>query len=198
MAPMKHYQDFAPTQESFQERIGPPDEFDAAMGRIALGFSFLEDTTRNLIVLLSRTDRGTGYTLVAQLSFRQKMDVLQSLVSHDLESSTDEELKEQIGEMFVLSRRAAELRNSYLHSSYAGTLRAKFSARSKRGLTVIKEQVSPALLLDVADFIVYAAMEIEGIPMVLGYADSTRAGADHVSYLKGDSVVATFRFGEVE
>ena len=55
---MKYYQDFSRTSEPFEERIGPPDQFAAAMGNLALGFSFMEDTTRNLIVLLSGI-RGT-------------------------------------------------------------------------------------------------------------------------------------------
>ena len=53
---LKYYQDFSPTLDSFEDRIGPPEEFDAVMGRIALGFSFLEDTARNLIVLFSKTE----------------------------------------------------------------------------------------------------------------------------------------------
>lgn len=195
---MKYYEDFSPSFDSFGDRIGPPDEFDAAMGRIALGFSFLEDTARNLIVLLSKTDRKTGYTLAAHLSFKQKIDVLEALVAHELETLSDEDLKKQIREMFILCRRSEELRNSYLHSSYAGTVRAKFSAKDKRGLRITKEQVSSALLLDVADFIVAAGMEIEGLPMLFGYGDSQSSGADFTEYIKDGKVIAKFRFGEVD
>ena len=195
---MKFYEEFAPTPQSFYERIGAPTEFDAAIGRIALAFSCLEDTARNLIVFLAGTDRRTGHTLVAQLSFRRKLEILESLVVHRLESSSDVDLKEQIGEMFVLCRRSEELRNTYLHSSYTNTLRVKFSAKAKRGLSVHKEPVNPALLLDVADFIGCAAGEIEGVPILLGFADTMRAGRDYISYYKGDIEVTTFRFGEVE
>lgn len=195
---MKYYQDFQCTAESFEERIGPPVEFDAAIGRIALGFSFMEDTFRNVLVLLSKTDRRTGHTLVAQLSFKQKLEILEALVVHELERSSDISLKEQIGEMFQLCRRSEQLRNTYIHSSYAGAVRAKFSARNKRGLTVSKEQVSPALLLDVADFIVGAAMEIEGMPILLGYADTHQGGAEYSTYMLNGSEVAKFRFGEVD
>ena len=51
-ATMKYHSDFEPSGESFAERIGTPDAFDAAIGRIVLGFRFLEDTARNIIILL--------------------------------------------------------------------------------------------------------------------------------------------------
>ena len=195
---MKYYQDFSASGDSFEDRIGPPDEFDAAMGRIALGFSFLDDTARNLIVLFSKTDRRTGFTLAAQLSFKQKLEVLEALVANELERVSDDSLKEQVREMFTLCRRSEELRNSYLHSSYSGTVRAKFSAKDKRGLRITKEQVSPALLLDVADFIVGAGMEIEGLPLLFGYGDTHGGSADYSEYLQDGKVIARFRFGEVD
>jgi hypothetical protein len=183
---------------SFAEQIGAPDEFQAAMGRIALGFSFLEDSVRNLILLLSRTERRVGHTLTAQLSFKQKMEVLEALIADESSRITDAEAKEELADTLHLCRISEELRNTYLHSSYSGTLRVKVAARGKRGLTVAKDQVDSGLLLDVADFITDAGVRIEQAAILLEYADLIEGGPDYVTFRKHDKVVATFRFGEVE
>lgn len=195
---MKYYDDFRPTGQSFAERVGPPDEQHAAMGRIALGFSFLEDTARNMIVLLASLAPQAGSILTAGMSSRQKMDVLSSLTIHRFsnEPPADTALEEQVKEIFIFCAKAEDLRNAYLHSSYAGAARARISARRKQGLKLTVEPVDAGLLLDVADFIVCAAMELEGLPMLLGIADQSSGGADYVSYTKNGSEVATFKFGD--
>ena len=196
---MKYYDDFRPTGQSFAERVGLPDEQHAAMGRIALGFSFLEDTARNMIVLLASLAPEAGSILTAGMSFRQKMDVLSSLTLHRFASDPppDGDLEEQVKDIFVLCAKVEDLRNAYMHSSYAGAARARISARRRQGLKLTVEPVDSGLLLDVADFIVCAAMELEGLPMLLDIADRSSGGADYVSYTKNGVEVATFKFGEV-
>lgn len=198
---MKYYQDFQPSGQSFEERIGPPETFDAAIGRIAVGFSFLEDCARNVSIVLAGTDLTTGHIITAELSFRQKVDLVGTLARHRLaalhsDEGTREDLVEELDEILFLCRRAEELRNTYLHSSYGQQLRAKMSAKAKHGLRVLVEPVSPSLLLDVADFIVHGATLLEGVPLLVGVADQTTSGSDHVTYTKAGAVVATFRFGE--
>jgi len=195
---MKYYDDFRPTGQSFAERVGPPDEQAAAMGRIALGFSFLEDTARNIIVLLASLAPEVGSILTAGMSFRQKMDVLSSLTLYRFanEPSADADLEEQVKEIFVFCAKAEDLRNAYLHSSYAGAARARITARRKQGLKLTVEPVDSGLLLDAADFIVCAAMELECLPMLLGIADQSSGRSDYVSYTKNGVEVATFKFGD--
>jgi hypothetical protein len=197
---MKYYEDFQVTGQSFGERVGPPDEFDSAMGRIALSFSFLEDTARNMIMMLAGTDFSVGCIITAELSFRQKLNVLASLIKQLLPSLVVAEdrtmIEEQTNELLALCWRSEELRNTYLHSSYARQERAKMTAKSKHGLRIQVEPVDPRLLLDVADFIVYSGMELESLPMLLGMADLTTGGDDYVSYSRDGSVIKTFRFGE--
>jgi hypothetical protein len=197
---MKYYQDFSFTGQSFEERIGPPDEFDAAMGRIALGFSFLEDTARNTIIMLAGTEFGTGCIMTVELSFRQKLNALASLIQQQIPILVPVEdrevIKDQLKELLKLCWRAEELRNTYLHSSYARHERAKITAKSKQGLSLHIEPVDSGLLLDVADFIGDTGMQLENLPMLVGLADSASGGDDFVSYLKNGSLVTTFRFGE--
>jgi len=102
------------------------------------------------------------------------------------------------GEIFQLCRCAEDLRNTYLHSSYAGIVRVKYSARGKQGLKVAKEPADSDLLMDVADFIVYAAMQIEGLPILLGLATSHVGGPEYSAYFDGEKEIARFLFGESE
>lgn len=199
---MKFYDEFRRTGLTFVERVGDPDEFHAAMGHIALAFSYLEDTARNLIVLLSGTTTEMGHIMTAELSFRQKLDVLGSLVRYRLSTLTEplddiHTLEQSTEELFKACHRAEELRNMYFHSSYTGDERAKFSAKARHGLRVQRESVDSSRLLDVADYIVYIGMELEHLPVFMGIADLTSRSEDSISYSKKGAVVATFKFGEI-
>jgi hypothetical protein len=197
---MKYYQDFFRTGQSFEERIGDPREFDAAMGRIALSFSFLEDTARNVIMLLAGTEFRVGCILTAELSFRQKLNALASLIKQQLLTLAAKEqrpqIEEQTRELLALCWSSDDLRNTYLHSSYSLEARAKLTAKWKQGLRIHVEPVDSALLLDVADFIADSGMELEFLPMLLGIADRVSSHGDSLSYSKNGSVIATFQFGE--
>ena len=132
---MKYFEDFTSSGNSFGERVGQPDEFDAAMGRIALGFSYLEDTTRNVIVLLSGAHPEIGHIMVAELSFRQKLDVLGSMVRQRVHSSfaasNDPGGEDYVDELLSLCHRAEELRNAYC--TQATRVANAPSCRRKRG-----------------------------------------------------------------
>lgn len=201
---MDGYDDFKPTGLSFAERVGEPEEFDAAVGKIALEFSFLEDTTRNLIVLLSGTDPKIGNALVAQLSFRQKLDVLSSVVRLQVSKRTQPEQLDILegprgfNDLLRMCQRAEELRNSYLHSSYSNVERIRISASARRGLRVHREPVDSSLLLDVADFIGYAGMELEQLPGLLNMADSISSSGNSTTYSKDGSPVAKFVLGDFQ
>ena len=159
---MKHYEDFARSGESFAARIGKPTEIDAAMGKISLAFSLLEDSVEALIHFLVGTDETTSALITADLSFRQRLDLFGSLAKHRIDTSYPETL-ERLSEILQLCRRAAELRNTYMHSSYSGAQpaprrgkppivrRTKTTGRGAQGLRVRVEDIDSALLLDVAD-----------------------------------------------
>src|ERR1700731_721313 len=145
---MKYFHDFESTGLSFAERVGDPEELDAAIGKITLDFQYLEDTARNLIVLLSKADSKVAHIMTAELSFRQKLDVLASLVRHllpTLSPSSDgpsaQDAQEALRELVVVCRRAEEFRNTYLHSRYFRERRSKISAKGKQGLRVYREAV---------------------------------------------------------
>src|SRR4030095_12126511 len=197
---MKYYQDFLPSQQSFNERVGVADEFDAAVGRVALGFSFLEDTASNMIAMLAGCDAVVGCIVTAELSLRQKLNELSSLIKQVLPTLVAPEhrtvIEDQTDELLAICWRSEELRNTYLHSTYAREERVKITAKAKHGLRMQSEAVHAGLLLDVADFIVYSGMELESLPMMLNMADQSSAGDDYVSYSRSGAIVRTFRFGE--
>lgn len=114
--------------------------------------------------------------------------------------------EERLAEIIIMCQKAEELRNTYIHSTYSyrrgreRVFRAKLSARARDGLKVKLERVDSSLLLDVYDYTLCAAEEVEGIPMILGIADSVSyvGGPHRVRYSKDGLVVAEFRFGQVE
>jgi len=205
---VKHYEDFTRTGESFAAISGEPEETDAAIGQIALGFSFLEDTARNVVIMLAGTDSRVGHILTTELSFRQKLTVISALavelIDHGVSEAEREAVREEVLELIGICRKAEELRNTYLHSSYVGPAsrigqaRAKVSAKGQHGLRVRVEAVDADLLADVATYITYTAMELELLPAILGLADFSTGGADFVSYTKDDRIIATFRFGDCD
>lgn len=198
---MKHFQDFAPSGCSFEDNLGKPTAAEAALGRIVLGFSFLEDTTNNILSILGNLSPRTAASIASNMSFRQKLDTVSALILDYFEEhpSLDQEEKEFALEIITYCGKAEDLRNSYLHSSYSdtGSLRAKATARRKSGLKLNLESIDAGLLLDVADYIVDAGMNLEGLPMVLGYADLCLTGCDYVTYSKGGKDLVSFRFGQV-
>jgi hypothetical protein len=197
---MKHYEDFCRSGQSFAERIGPADEFDAGMGRIALAFCDLEDAVRRVSHLLMGITDEIASVATAELSFKQRVELVGALALMHvarLPGEDQEAAREQLSEILYLCRRSEELRNTYLHSSYSypGPLRrVKVTARAKRGLHVHVESIDPNLLLDVADFIGSTAVICQDeLPGVLGVADGGSSGPNGVAYTKDGRVIAEFK-----
>lgn len=198
---MKYYQEFVRTGQSFADRCGEPNEFHDAMGRIALSFSFMEEVTGKVILVLSDAQLEVGRIMTVELSFRQKLDVIGSLVHHHLTKITDSDtrasVQEELTEIIGLCQKAEDLRNTYFHSSYAlDSTRSKTAAKRKHGLKTSVEPVDSALLLDVADFIHETAAELQALPLVLGLADSFTEDGYLITYTKGGNVVANYRWGQ--
>lgn len=197
---MKYYSEFKQSGQSFEDRIGSPTEQDAAMGRIIEGFSFLEDTASNVIIFIANLSHEFGNIITSGMSFRHKLDVISSL-SKAIIAKLPEESKpneDEIKELINFCGNAEELRNKYLHSSYSSNLRQKITSKRKYGLKIDIEKYDSSLLLDVSDYIVHAGMDLELLPILLGFADSTAGNYNSVSYVKGDSIIATFQFGKIK
>jgi hypothetical protein len=160
---------FQRSVDNFEERTGEPDEFSCALGRIAVWFAELEHEITQTISYLLSIDEITAGIVTAELSFRNKLHLLASLVrarfdlSHALGSFT---LKQYLEELVARTFEVEQLRNQIMHSRYIGNFlspgqvrRSKITAKASRGVSVVSEQVDAGYLLDIADFICYIMME---------------------------------------
>jgi hypothetical protein len=162
---------FQRSGESFGERTGEPDEFSCAVGRIAIWFSALEDEITHTISHILRLEETTADILTVELSFKNKVHLLASLVRarYDLSTSIGSStLDEYLSELVARTFEAEQFRNQIMHSSWIGPFlrdgraeRRKITAKASRGHFVASEEVDAAYLLDIADFIACIMMEVE-------------------------------------
>jgi len=192
---MEYYNDTISYGETFEERIGKPGKFCASLGRVIVGFSFLEQTLSNVIILLLGVTNEIGNILTAELSYQNKINLFPSLFKHNIETfkNVHNNIETQFKELLSLCNKAEELRNQIIHSSYvANRYRIKVTAKAKKGLDKNIEEVNPDYLSDIADFIVSVGMNVEEFPLVLGLADQVGGDAKDTTYSKGNKVIKKF------
>jgi pyruvate formate-lyase activating enzyme-like uncharacterized protein len=185
------------TGQSFEERIGKPNKFDAAMGRIVQSFSFLEDTLSNIISILLKFDGDLVNIITAELSFRNKVSLFSSLYKHfqDTYEPVNEETDKHFQELLKALNKANELRNRIIHSRYIlNRFRIKITSKGKKGLKKSIEKISPDYLLDISDYISEAAMALEEFPLHLGIADQIRGDGKELVYYKESKILYKFSF----
>ncbi|MBI3714794.1 MAG: hypothetical protein HY255_02235 [Betaproteobacteria bacterium] len=167
---MSHFDQFKVTGYTYEERT-TPEAFTSALGEMAVSFSKLEDELSGAIAILLSSPYGIGQVVTAELSFRNKVHLMASLVKQlsgkrPFNFSADD-LVEGVNELAANCFRAEELRNQLLHSSfvYDRTLRSMFrkkiTAKSSAGLRSIQQEVNAAYILDVSDFIIMVAQDVE-------------------------------------
>jgi hypothetical protein len=168
---MAYFERFRRTKYTYEERV-IPSPFFSAIGQMAIWFSELEDEISKAIVILLNIDANTGKIVTSELSFRNKVHIMSSLVKNAVGkrnfSFSDSELPLALNELVANCFKAEELRNQILHSSYELLdhnkqlfNRNKASAKSRMGLHVVKELVDAAYLQDVADFIIMVANDVD-------------------------------------
>jgi len=160
------------TGDTFEERTGDPDSFSAGIGRIVLNFSELETQISNGIVKCLELDEERGHIVTSEISFKNKVHILSSLVKHlsgqwKFNVVNRDSLKcwEKIEKQCF---RAEEKRNQIMHSEWAGPYlrdlkadRIKYSAKSKTGLKKKIEPIDSGGMLDIADYIITVVMFVE-------------------------------------
>ena len=168
---MKHLAPFGWTGDTFEDRIGEPVAFEAAVGRIAMNFSDLEHTVDrfiwHLVSLLPRRPAAETSTL----SFRGKVDLLASTVSELKDVLCFNTGPAQADEFF------GELKHNCIQADalYREVSGAKWGYRRASGVVEMLDSENPnsdvnsppvgALdahrLLDIADFICNVECELE-------------------------------------
>lgn len=153
----------------FTDVVGLPDEFFDSLGRITFSFGYIEDEVSNAIVKLTKTNKKIGNIIVAELSFKNKLNLLGSLFhfynkTHNFNSFFANQ-EETFGELLKACFKCEELRNQILHSSFefnsGEILRKKITAKAKNGLKTINEKIDSGYLLNVADYIYETGAHIE-------------------------------------
>jgi len=192
---MKYYNDTISYGQTFEERIGDPDKFDASLGSIVEGFSFLERTLSNVIILLLDVTNKVGNIITAELSYKNKINLFSSLFKNNIDifKKVHSDIETQFKELLSLCNKAEEIRNQIIHSSYvANRYRVKVTAKAKKGLNKNVEEVNPDYLLDIYDFIVNVGISVEEFPVVLGLADMISTSAEDVTYSKNNKIIKKF------
>jgi hypothetical protein len=149
--------------QTFADRIGSPDECTSALGHVAVGFSWLEQSLERYIAEMAQVSSVVGPALTAELSYKTKVSVLSSLVRANLPlrafnvgSENPEDVWTDIVKMLSTCE---ELRNQLLHSHWqplpsGGQMRrTKTTAKAARGVHVVTEELTANYLLDVYDYI---------------------------------------------
>lgn len=192
---MKYFNDTISSGQTFEERIGDPDKFDASLGRIVEGFSFLERTLSNVIILILDVTNEIGNIITAELSYKNKINLFSSLFKNNIDifKKVHSDIETQFTELLSLCNKAEEIRNQIIHSSYVSDrYRVKVTAKAKKGLNKNVEEVNPDHLLNIADFIVYVGMSVEAFPLVLGIVDRVGGAAEDITYSKNNKIIKKF------
>lgn len=170
---MAYLEAFARSGDSFEDRVGVPEAFDAAIGHVAMAFSYIEDTLSESIGELLRIDSRSTAAVTAEMSFRNKVHLFASLVRLQLEhvqfnvGTLDPQA--YLGELIGACFKCEEMRNSVMHSSWSvegmtsGTKRRrkKITAKATRGVHTHEEELTAGDVLDIYDYTIYVATMID-------------------------------------
>lgn len=183
--------------ETFGERIGEPEEFEAALGKVVESFSFLEQNLGNLITMFLGLSNALGDIVTSELSSKGLVHMASSLFKYKHSRGdfavSDEDCAARFKELMSLCFVAEERRNEIIHSSYVRRrFRVKKTAKMKHGLRTTVEPIDANRLLDISDFIGSTGMYVQELPMWLNMATRIEGGAGITKYYNGDSVLAVF------
>jgi hypothetical protein len=161
-------------REGFEERLGEPTELEASIGLISIAFNNLDAKISDGITKLLNVGGQIGKVVTSELSFKIKLNLFSSLITelrttYYFNRLEGEGFSENYQREFIKSlSKCEELRNRVMHSvfvrQYIGgqlkTQRLKTTARAKRGLIEMTEDLEIHNLLNIYDFIVSMEMEI--------------------------------------
>jgi hypothetical protein len=155
----------------FEERVGPPDELSAVIGRITMNFQYLENELKKRIIQMLELNQVKGHIIVSELTFKNLVNLFSSLY-HNLKADyhfnglpnfEDGYFKELLKAL----NKCEEMRNQILHSTIIKNwqtkeiTRKKITSKAKVGLKITEENIDIPYLFDVADYIIAMSMEVE-------------------------------------
>jgi hypothetical protein len=165
-----NFEDIRKLNQGYEERVGEPDAAASALGHVVVGFSWLEDSLAGHISTLSGLRTDLAPALTAEMSFKNKVAALSSLVKlrcmsqnpdEDLETNNDM-WKDIVGMVFT----AEAMRNTLLHSHWTlpgqkSLKRTKITAKASQGIRIKSEDHDAGYILDVYDYILNVMMILD-------------------------------------
>lgn len=161
--PTRHFADFDSLRWQGKHPPLLPPSYSEAIGDIVLAFSTLEVQLSVAIAYLLESDDESADIVVAELSFRNKVDLLGSLIQHHLPSKQfnagNDRPEDVHRELIALCLKADGLRNQILHSAWNmdpkdnSIIRDKVTAKAGKGLQVQVEHVPVGDLHKICHFI---------------------------------------------
>jgi hypothetical protein len=163
----------------YQERIGYFEDLHGVIGHIAIKFSWLDESLNQAIIKMLQLDVERGNIVIAELSFKVKVDIFSSLYKvlknkFFFNSFPDFE-DEYVSALVKALITCEEKRNQVMHSYYNSTVgdefrisRKKVTAKQKSGLKVTLEETTINNMFNISDYIagVHAEMEEFGIDLM--------------------------------
>ncbi len=170
---MKYFEELhTPSGLTFRERIGEPNAFDAGIGRIVLCFIDIEVLVSKAILQLLVLIPRYGRIVTSELSFKNKVDMMASLVRQRLPTTRFNVANgppgEVLNELVKILFQAEELHNRIMDSTWVPARlkddlwkRVKLTANASHGFSEKSEEMGPDDLLDIADYIGCVGMNVE-------------------------------------
>ena len=193
---MNHFESFAYTRLSFEYRVGKPDKFHAALGRLVVNSSEFDHALLNVIRMLMDGGPSGSATAAEEISISAKLDMLTTLVRNHLsrprECPRSSDAADSVEQIIELCRTADDLRNAYLSATRAGKNLDVITSNGGDGFFVALADADPEMVLDVADYVSYATEHVEIIPLDLGLADQISDEGGSVTYSMSGAIVAVY------
>lgn len=170
----KYFDDFKRNSLSCKDFYGDADlsQIEASIGAIVINFSEFEDIIAVVVIKLIGTGLDKGKILTANLPFKAKLELLNSLATLQIETTGVlfglDDSKERLKQLVALCEKASALRNEVIHSSWevvtfkdeSGVWGRRKSTKSKMGYNEKIERFDLAELRDIADYIFYASVKL--------------------------------------
>jgi hypothetical protein len=156
------FEDIRKLGQGYEQRIGAPDACASALGLLVVGFSWLEKSLADHIGELAQLAAYVAPALTAEMSFKQRVAALSSLVrlSPPLRNyNTGHESTEAVwSDISSMLFKAEELRNTIVHSEWLlpnakSMRRTKTTAKAAKGIRTVIEEYDAGHILDVYDYV---------------------------------------------
>lgn len=140
------YYDAFTYPDASHEPYGTADTVARALGSVVIEFEMLDEQIRAAISFLLRRDENIGRIVTAELSFKNKVNLLAALFRQQKANSPDIDRLDELGARFF---EIEQQRNRVVHSKWKGQLFGnsmtiqKYTARHRQGLRRQEESLTP-------------------------------------------------------